>query len=77
MPRSWSTGRGKLGVFDPLLGEWIAEAQLPAGTERMIYRPDGQGGFHWAVESKHKKGWNRFTEHHYRRVGPADRGVAK
>ena len=44
------------------------EAQMPAGLARMAYWPDGAGGFHWAVESKNKKGWNRFTEHHYRRV---------
>jgi hypothetical protein len=32
----------------------------------MAYWPDGAGGFHWVVESRTKKGWNRFTEHHYR-----------
>ena len=42
------------------------EAQMPAGLARMIYWPADDGGFHWAVESKNKKGWNRFTEHHYR-----------
>jgi len=42
------------------------EAQMPAGLARMAYWPDGEAGFHWAVESKTKKGWNRFTEHHYR-----------
>lgn len=41
------------------------EAQMPAGLARMIYWPDEERGFHWAVESKVKKGWNRFTEHHY------------
>jgi WD40 repeat protein len=41
------------------------EAQMPAGTARMVYWPDDTGGFHWAVESKTKKGWNRFAEHHY------------
>jgi hypothetical protein len=41
------------------------EAQMPAGLARMIYWPDDEGGFHWAVESKSKKGWRRFTEHHY------------
>lgn len=147
MPRQWKKGRGKLGVFDPLLGEWIAEtatpmgparcrrtlvktlrdtriemrvrwelgkgrvyeelaiigvgdgpavrfwsftsdgkrsegviadvtdvhpeavgfeAQMPAGVARMVYWPDGDAGFHWAVESKNTKGWHRFTEHHYR-----------
>lgn len=41
------------------------EAQMPAGTARMIYWPHPEGGFNWAVESKTKKGWNRFTIHHY------------
>lgn len=41
------------------------EAQMPAGIARMIYWPDPAGGFYWAVESKNKKGWKRFTEHHY------------
>ncbi|MCX6132795.1 MAG: hypothetical protein NTU47_03180 [Ignavibacteriales bacterium] len=41
------------------------EAQMPAGLARMIYWPGDNGGINWAVESKTKKGWNRFTEHHY------------
>ncbi len=41
-------------------------AEMAAGTARMAYWPDGEGGFFWAVESKTKKGWRRFTEHHYR-----------
>jgi hypothetical protein len=41
------------------------EARMPAGLARQVYWPDGEGGFHWAVESKNKKGWNRFTAHHY------------
>jgi hypothetical protein len=44
------------------------EAQMPAGVARMIYWPDAEDGFHWAVESKVKKGWNRFTEHHYHKL---------
>ena len=46
------------------------EAQMPAGLARMVYWPDDDvdGGFHWAVESKTKKGWNRFTQHHYKRA---------
>ncbi len=43
------------------------EAQMPAGLARMIYWTDEENGFYWAVESKNKKGWNRFTEHHYQR----------
>lgn len=149
MSKKWKRGRGKLGVLDPLLGEWVAEAttpmgpvrclralvktlggtrvemrvrwefgkgrtyeelaiigagdgpelgfwsftsdgkrsqgviadvtdvhpeavgfeaQMPAGMARMIYWPDDGAGFRWAVESKNKKGWNRFTEHRYRRA---------
>lgn len=41
------------------------EAQMPAGLARMIYWPHEEEGFYWAVESKTKKGWNRFTKHHY------------
>jgi hypothetical protein len=41
-------------------------AQMPAGTARMIYWPDDTDGIRWAVESRNKKGWKRFTEHHYR-----------
>jgi len=42
------------------------EAQMPAGLARMVYWPDAEIGFRWAVESKNKKGWNRFVEHHYK-----------
>ncbi|MCA9491789.1 MAG: hypothetical protein KC621_17780 [Myxococcales bacterium] len=46
------------------------EAQMPAGTARMAYWPDDDGvGFHWVVESKTKKGWKRFVDHHYRPIG--------
>lgn len=41
------------------------QAQMPAGTARMVYWPDDENGFFWIVESKTKKGWNRFVEHHY------------
>lgn len=41
-------------------------AEMPAGTARMVYWPDAADGFHWAVESQNKKGWKRFSEHHYR-----------
>ena len=143
---NWKKGRGKLGLFDPLLGSWRAvadspmgevvctrtfkkvleaayiqlrakwefeggsyeeialigtdsegeirfwsftsdkkqsqghladvtdihekaigfEAEMPAGLARMAYWPDENEGFHWVVESKTKKGWNRFVEHHYK-----------
>lgn len=45
------------------------EAQMPAGLARMAYWPDDDGaGFYWAVESKIKSGWKRFTSHHYLRA---------
>lgn len=44
------------------------EAQMPAGIARLAYWPDDKDGFYWVVESKTKKGWNRFTEHHYKPV---------
>jgi len=44
------------------------EAEMPAGLARMVYWPDESGGCHWAVEAKNKKGWKRFTEHHYTRA---------
>lgn len=46
------------------------EAQMPAGLARMVYWPreDGEAGFLFAVESKTRKGWNRFLT---QRFGPA------
>ena len=41
------------------------EAQMPAGLARQAYWPAEEGGFYWVVESKTKKGWNRFVKHHY------------
>jgi hypothetical protein len=40
------------------------EVEMPAGLARMAYWPGELDGFHWVVESKTKKGWNRFTKHH-------------
>ncbi|CAN5146175.1 hypothetical protein BH11PSE2_BH11PSE2_10290 [soil metagenome] len=45
------------------------EAQMPQGLARMVYWPAEDEGFHFAVESKTKKGWNRFLNHHYRPAG--------
>ncbi|HEY0754923.1 MAG TPA: hypothetical protein VGD98_13275 [Ktedonobacteraceae bacterium] len=44
------------------------EAQMPAGLARHAYWPDEQDGFYWVVESHSKKGWQRFSEHHYQRI---------
>ncbi len=40
-------------------------AEMPAGTARFLYWPHESEGFYFAVESKTKKGWNRFLRHHY------------
>lgn len=42
------------------------EAQMPAGLARQVFWPDEKEGFLWAVEAKNKKGWSRFSLHHYR-----------
>jgi hypothetical protein len=47
------------------------EADMPAGRARMLYWPAEDEGFYFAVESRTKKGWNRFVRHHYRRDGQA------
>jgi hypothetical protein len=61
---------GKLAGVSDIHPEAIGfEAQMPAGIARMVYWPDDEAGFHWVVESKTKKGWNRFTEHHYLPLG--------
>ncbi len=33
----WKKGRGNLGALDPWIGSWKAEAEMPAGTARMVY----------------------------------------
>lgn len=43
------------------------QARMPAGLARMIYWPSETGvGFDFAVESRTKKGWNRFLVQHCR-----------
>jgi hypothetical protein len=43
------------------------ESEMPAGTARMIYWPAESGeGFHFAVENRTKRGWNRFLLQTYR-----------
>ena len=146
--QNWKKGRGKLGIFEPLIGRWIVrtdsergpmtcerefsrtlggkfvelravwtftassyeetclfgvgddkkiafwsftsdgkrsngeltdtsdvdpqafgfESKMPAGLARQIYWPHPDDGFLWAVESRNKKGFRRFVEHHYQRA---------
>jgi hypothetical protein len=42
------------------------EAQMDAGLARQVFWPGENGQMNWAVESRNKKGWKRFTIHHYR-----------
>lgn len=72
---SWSftsdgkRSQGTLADGTDIHPEAIAfEAQMPAGLARMTYWPSDDGSVNWAVESKTKKGWNRFTHHVYRKA---------
>ena len=59
---------GRLADGSDVHPEAIAfEAQMPAGLARMLYWPpdDGAAGFLFAVESRTKKGWNRFLVQHF------------
>jgi hypothetical protein len=57
---------GRLSNAGDLHSEAVGfEAKMPAGLARMAYWPS-EHGFSWVVESKTKKGWNRFVEHLYR-----------
>jgi hypothetical protein len=50
------------------------EARMPAGLARMVYWPrDDLSGFHFAVESRRKSGWNRFLRQTF---GPAPKSSA-
>lgn len=42
------------------------EAQMDAGLARQVFWPNEKGGMNWAVEARNKKGWNRFSLHHYK-----------
>ncbi len=60
--------QGKLSKAEDVYSEAVCfEAQMPAGLARMIYWPDDEG-LYWAVEAKNKKGWKRFTLHHYKKL---------
>lgn len=57
---------GEIAKAPEIHPEAIAfKAKMPAGLARMIYWPRDDGGINWAVEARTKKGWKRFTEHHY------------
>ena len=59
--------QGHLAEAPDIHPEAIAfEAQMPAGLARMTYWPGEDGKMNWAVESKTKKGWNRFAQHSYK-----------
>ena len=61
--------RGRRAEAELPAGGFAFEADMPAGRARMLYWPAAEGdGFHFAVESKTKKGWNRFLEHRYARA---------
>jgi hypothetical protein len=52
--------RGRLADGSDVHSDAVAfEHQMPAGLARMIYWP-AEDGFDFAVESRTKKGWNRF-----------------
>lgn len=60
------SSKGQLADVSDIHPEAIGfEAQMPAGLARQAYWPSEQGGFYWVVESKNKKGWNRFVEQHF------------
>ena len=64
---------GRLADGSDVHPEAVAfEAQMPAGLAGMIYWPpeDGAEGFNFAVESRTKKGWNRFLVHRCRPLAP-------
>ena len=61
--------QGKLSEVTDVHPEAVGfEAQMSAGLARQVYWPDEEEGFHWAVEAKTKKGWSRFTAHHYKPI---------
>lgn len=40
-------------------------AKMDAGFARQAYWPGDDGAVHWCVESRTRKGWNRFVHHTY------------
>jgi hypothetical protein len=47
------------------------EAMVMGRQARQVYFPAENGDVIWVVEGKAKKGWSRFVEHRYRRIGAA------
>jgi hypothetical protein len=63
---------GRLADGSDVHPEAIAfEAQMPAGLARMLYWPreESVAGFQFAVESRTKKGWNRFLLQRFEPAG--------
>lgn len=57
---------GKLSKAEDIHENAICfEAEMPAGTARMVYWFEKKDELNWVVESKTKKGWNRFVHHVY------------
>ncbi len=67
-----SDGKQSEGVLTPAPDAhpqaFAFEAEMPAGRGRMLFWPDEEEGYRWAVENQTKKGWNRFLVHHYTAV---------
>ena len=60
--------RGRLAEATDVHSEAVAfEAEMPAGLARFVYWP-AEGGFDFAVESRTRKGWNRFLEQRFQRL---------
>jgi WD40 repeat protein len=70
--RAWSftsdgkNSTGTLAAVSDLHPQAIGfEFNMPAGLARQAYWPAEDGGVIWVVEARTKKGWRRFTQHHY------------
>ncbi len=47
MAKLWKKGRGKLGLFQPLIGRWVAEADTPMGNVRVARSLESILGGHY------------------------------
>ena len=57
--QQWKKGRGKLGIFEPLLGRWQAQAETPRGPlictrvfEKVLAGSHVRLDAHWGVANK-------------------------